>query len=37
MSLKDKLKQDLESKENSQIDWKIRMDEWVGSVKNWIN
>jgi len=32
MNLKDKLKQDIKSKKNSHIDWKIRMDERVGSV-----
>lgn len=32
MSLKDKLRQDIQSKEKSQVDWTKRKDEWIASV-----
>ncbi len=32
MGLKEKLKQNIKSMENSQIDWSKRKDEWVNSV-----
>ena len=33
MSLKDKLKKEIESAENSKVDWEKRRSEWVDSVK----
>ena len=33
MSLKDKLKKEIESAENSKVDWEKRRSEWLDSVK----
>jgi hypothetical protein len=34
MGLKDKLKQDIQSKEKSQVNWSKRKDEWIASVRD---
>ncbi|GAI66268.1 unnamed protein product, partial [marine sediment metagenome] len=32
MGLKDKLKQDIQSKEKAQVDWRKRKEDWISSV-----
>ncbi|GAJ21875.1 unnamed protein product, partial [marine sediment metagenome] len=34
MGLKDKLKQDIQSKEKAQVDWRKRKEDWIYSVND---